>query len=148
MRRLAPYHWALWAGFLLRVLGGLWDSRWHKANGHFDAPGSVLQAHWLILLGTLAMAVVPLLALRWRGEMRASRLLGLGFGLAIAFGLVQVVGAAWDTGLHMQLWSPNEATGHLLESIGWYGGALGLAGIASAYILSTDTAGKSGSQHT
>lgn len=145
MQRLARYHWALWAGFALRVLGSFWDSRWHKANGRFDAPSSVLQAHWLIILGTLVMAAVPVLALRYRREMRASRLTGIGWAMALVFGLLQAVGAIWDTGLHLGLWQLNEAAGHLLETIGWLGGALGLSGVASAYMLGTDSPAKSGS---
>ncbi len=137
VRRLAPFHWALWAGFALRVLGGFWDGQWHKTHGHFDDAASVLQAHWLMLLGTLVMFVAPLLALRHRSELRTSRLLGLGFMATALFGLAQLLGSAWDTGLHLGLLHLAEAPGHLLQSIGWYGSALGLAGIASAYMLST-----------
>jgi len=55
---------ALWAAFVVQIVGRLLDLQWHRTHDEFETGTDQLEAHWLVWLGTVFVIAVTITALR------------------------------------------------------------------------------------
>lgn len=107
--------WTAIAGIAIGIAGVIWDNRWHGRHSGEGITGlsEVFEAHWLIFVGILVIAVALYVGVASvRHPQRAALATRIAFGGAVAM----LVGFVWDSIYHAQ--GTESPAGHALIYLG------------------------------
>jgi hypothetical protein len=119
MQRRSLWYAAVGLGLVAAGVG--WDAVWHGRNDDGDISGAteLVQAHWLMFLGVLVIALSTLV-----GVVRAAPRPSAAIVITFLGSVLAIIGFGWDSVRHAQ--GTESVPGHVLIYVGLFVVAVGL----------------------